>query len=629
MNKEERLEKLNSLFGTYKAEWLQDEIYNLFAEPSYFSDLKSSRPLVLQGGRGTGKTTVLKGLSYQGQYILHKENLESFDKNSFIGIYQKINTNQVRAFVDDEIPEKKWLKIFSHYFNLIICREMFQFLRWYGSKDLSAEQLSLKSCDNIRLSLNIDSKIPNQDILFEEIDKLLIKFQAKVNNLSIDGFDNLTLAGHPIEIVSQEIVNLHQFKNKMFFFLIDEYENLEDYQQKIINTLIKHTSAAFTFKIGVRERGWRIKHTLNSDEILQEPADYVRTIIDKPSKDDNIFFENFAKDVCQQRISLLMGYETSPENFKIENSLENITVEEEAILLQIEKSKHLAVYNNISPECQKIVEGLSPLYKFLISYWSNVHNEKLENSIKDYEKNKKGWNQRYENYKYELLFKIKKGRGKAGIQKYYSGWNTYIKLANGNIRYLMQLIYTAYFKHINDDQLLSTPVNVRHQTIAAQEVGEKNLIELEGLTKKGAEIITLLLGLGRIFNILSSSEGKTAPEQNQFDIEKSEDLNEDVKAIIDNSVMHLALVRSSGNKLSEDTDTRKQIYTVHPIFSAYFVFSYRKKRKIRLTQDSILELVKDSKASIKKIIRKYNLNKEESDLPQQMQIFGEFYDDKE
>ncbi|WP_442757035.1 ORC-CDC6 family AAA ATPase [Prevotella intermedia] len=27
------------------------------------------------------------------------------------------------------------------------------------------------------------------------------------------------------------------------------------------------------------------------------------------------------------------------------------------------------------------------------------------------------------------------------MQKYYAGWSTFVKLANGNIRYLMELIY--------------------------------------------------------------------------------------------------------------------------------------------------------------------------------------------
>ena len=61
-------EKLDQLCGSYKAEWLKKDIFKFFTEPYYFTILKSNYPGVLQGGRGTGKTTVLRGLSYLGQY---------------------------------------------------------------------------------------------------------------------------------------------------------------------------------------------------------------------------------------------------------------------------------------------------------------------------------------------------------------------------------------------------------------------------------------------------------------------------------------------------------------------------------------------------------------------------------
>ncbi len=63
-------EQLSQLFGGYRAEWLKEQVFELFTEPSYFPELKTPRPCILIGGRGTGKTTVLRGLSYEGQFAL-------------------------------------------------------------------------------------------------------------------------------------------------------------------------------------------------------------------------------------------------------------------------------------------------------------------------------------------------------------------------------------------------------------------------------------------------------------------------------------------------------------------------------------------------------------------------------
>ena len=40
MTLEHKLRKLDDLFGSYKAEWLNERIFRFFAEPSYFNALK-------------------------------------------------------------------------------------------------------------------------------------------------------------------------------------------------------------------------------------------------------------------------------------------------------------------------------------------------------------------------------------------------------------------------------------------------------------------------------------------------------------------------------------------------------------------------------------------------------------
>ncbi len=551
-NNKQALKKLNESFGSYRAEWLKGKIFDLFAEPSYFTALKDNRPCVLQGGRGTGKTTVLRGLSYQGQFVLHGSDISAFDKTDFIGVYHRVNTNHVRAFVGDSISEDNWKKIFGHYFNLIICREMLSFLRWHNEQNASDEQLNSHFCNLIAKSMCVQNDCNNLEDLLKGIDIEMYEFQAKVNNISDDLLPKLSMAGDPIKIVTENAISLAQFKDKMFYILLDEYENYEDYQQQIINTLIKHNTEYFTFKIGVRELGWRIKHTLNPSELLLDPADYVLIDIERTLGNES-HFSDFAKLVCQNRIRQILN---DGLNYEIEKSFGNLTMEQEADLLEVNETKYLKEYEFLAKEKMEIIKGLSNLYLFFIAYWANWHKMTLNEAVEDYSKFKVDWNTRYDNYKYEMLFKIRKGRGKRGIQKYYSGWNTYIKLANGNIRYLMELVYRAYEKHLNEGLELTSSLGYKNQTIAAQEVGLKNLMELEGLWKNGAQLTKLLLGFGRIFQILASVEGNFAPERNQFSIENSESLSGECQDLINAAVMNLALVRRPGSKLTEESHTK-------------------------------------------------------------------------
>ena len=98
-NSEELQKQLSDLFGSYRAEWLQEKVFDLYTEPRYFPELTTRQSCVLVGGRGTGKTTVLRGLSYLGQYALsQKVDASARQEPQFIGLYHRINTNHVAAF---------------------------------------------------------------------------------------------------------------------------------------------------------------------------------------------------------------------------------------------------------------------------------------------------------------------------------------------------------------------------------------------------------------------------------------------------------------------------------------------------------------------------------------------------
>jgi len=86
------------------------------------------------------------------------------------------------------------------------------------------------------------------------------------------------------------------------------------------------------------------------------------------------------------------------------------------------------------------------------------------------------------------------------------------------------------------------------------------------------------------------------------------------------------LVRYSGSKLSEETDTRGYDYMVHPIFSPFFIFSYRKKRKMKIFSHQLLDLIKRPKEAIRDILIQNKRNPEE-ELPDQLVLFKEFYAD--
>jgi hypothetical protein len=121
-------------------------------------------------------------------------------------------------------------------------------------------------------------------------------------------------------------------------------------------------------------------------------------------------------------------------------------------------------------------------------------------------------------------------------------------------------------------------------------------------------------------------EGHT-PEVNQFEIaDTGRDPSEEFAELMREAVMHLALHRVATTKRADETDMRSFDYFLHPIFAPFFVYSYRKKRKLKLSQEQIMGLVGPAAREMIGAILKES-GREESDmvLPEQLLLFGQYY----
>jgi hypothetical protein len=610
-------QQLSELFGNYKAEWLRERMFDLFTQPAYLPDLEDHRPCVLVGGRGTGKTTALRSLSYEGRFAFAKQDIAAIHSWEYFGFYYRVDTNRVTAFQGPELPTARWTKLFGHYINLLLCGQVITFLSWYNLLFPNEETLSSHSCERICVSLCMQ-RVGTLPTLREQLNLSKLQFESFLNNLSEDNIPLLSMQGVPVDELLAEIKKLPQFQPKHFFFLIDEYENFTDEQQVVINTLIKHSGSNYSFKIGVRELGWRMRATLNPNEQLNSPADYVRiNIADRlePS------FEQFAASICNQRLSQLVlqsGAKVPP----IDSLLPELNDDEEARLLGVDKAILDALERLPHDESIRGQQAeMSPLEFYAILNWAESRDKPLHEVLAQRIQRRQQWQDHYNNYRHALLFTIRKG--KSGIRKYYAGWGTFVQLSRSNIRYLLELVDLTLAFHEERSGRLVEPVNVEVQTLAAQYVGKKNLSELEGLSVFGANLTKLALGLGRVFQVLAQQLEGRRPEINQFHISETASSPRELTELITAAVMHLALVRDSGTKLDE-ADVRAYDYSLHPIFAPFFVFSYRRKRKLTLTPTQILGLVRNSHEAIRDILR-HNSITHDPPLPEQLQLFEAYY----
>ncbi len=621
-------EQLSSLFGSYKAEWLRDQIFDLFAEPSYLPELATARPCVLVGGRGTGKTTVLRGLTYEGQMALYGEGLNDPEDLPFVGLYYRVETSKVSYFNGPELQQREWERLFAHYLNLIFCNLIADFIEWYGEASATPIVISADECKRVADSLHL-GPVKNVSQLCDSLRVRSTKFEAAVNNVADSSNLALSMLGAPVEYFTSALLDLPQFSGKQFFILIDEYENFTDYQQQVLNTLIKHTKPAYTFKVGVRRLGWRVRSTLNQEERLISPADYVVVDIESRLQGN---FDTFAESVCNARLNQFEK-QSGESVLPVRDALASLTEDSEAELLGVGEVDFGQQLADPTDELARFFQNLTPLQKYFLFYWSRCKGSSLTKLTQEAYKEPRRFKTRYNNYKHAILYTIR--RGKSGVRKYYCGWEVFTKLASNNIRYLLELVDRSYVMHLKSDETLDANIRPQVQTQICQEVARKNLRELEGLSVDGAHLTKLLLGLGRIFQVMALQPEGHAPEVNQFDLSReTSDIggsgsseNIDVDRLLKAAVMHLVLLQSPGNKLADEGDTRDSDYMIHPIFSPFFEYSYRRKRKMKLAPGELGALVANPRETIRAILKRMGRNDNSGmELPPQLMLFSPYYE---
>jgi hypothetical protein len=589
------LERLNRALGQVRAEYeSDDDLYRRFAPPLYFNQLVGIAPSFLVGGRGTGKTTTLRSMSFGGQARVHS----SADPSRWdvIGSYWKVEPSVVSVFRGKGIDEDTWSQVFSHYLNLKLSSLVIEYAQWLERND-HVITLDLRKLTLFQRSINID---PVRDLndLIESIDLSMVDVESKLNgNISALRDLRLSVLGKPLDYLFSAVSGLEVDRHRPFMFCLDEYENLSSYQQRLLNTLIKQVGTSpYTFKIGVRNQLAIERETLVDQQPLQEPADFATVDIVSDLKGES--FEQFAMNVVGQRFALIDPNHDDPRQL-----LPSLSIEDEAALLGSARVKDELISDlesspHVSDEELRFAQQMSDLHACMVAKWADSHKETRLEVLRYAMTDPRKWSIRVGNYSYAMLFAIRENR--VGERKYYTGWRTYCQLADGNIRYMIRLVYEALRIHVIDGGTFDDPVSMTDQTRAAARVGDTTIRDLQGWSKQGAALTRLALGLGSIFGTLARELALATPEVDQFRVNYAgSDVSvTEVDALLGEAIGQGILLSFDGDKNARNSGaTRELDYQLHPVLAPYFVYSARRKRRMTIKADDIMALTQRDRAA--------------------------------
>ena len=610
------------MFGDNRAEWPATNFGGLFVTPTYLTKLEARRPCILVGGRGTGKTTALQSLKFDSCLERLKASGQSFGDQEYFGILIRINKNRVRSFHgSDGILD--WGKYFSHYFNLLACAELTFLTVWLQAQ--SGKTLSREFVQAIATDLGIlDFEGASAPELGVAIKNQISRLQLKVNNPNSPLEVVLSMAESPMRTFVDALEASGLSDGRTIFCCIDEYENLLDYQQAILNTYIKHAAPPLSYKIGVRKNGLRNRQTLDGQDLLKTPDDCYEIEIAEEG------FEHFARQVASVRLKAALDSGV-PVPEKLSAFLQEFTFAEEAEQLGAARIA-TAVLNELKDDkvAFDFFHSKPKSETYFLKYWQESESgTTIIDLAHDWIENEREWQVRLGNYGYASLFWLSKGNKGARIRKYYCGERVLLTLASGNIRYFLELIDGAVTHELSGEhkfpELLS--ISPKSQTLAAREVGERRLNQLEGLADHGVQLKRLVLAVGKVFFELAREPLGKTPEVTSFILSgKVEDISK-ISDMLSEGVGHLAFEVEPATKLTSKAETREDEYRLHRIFSAFFEISHRKKRRMTFDASDLIAVLGDrpGKAISSMLEDKPQVNEEE--LPEQLALFSAFYGD--
>ncbi|WP_431778488.1 ORC-CDC6 family AAA ATPase [Microbacterium aurantiacum] len=608
--------------GILRAENYESKaLFDVVERPDYWSQLEGRRACFLVGGRGTGKTTALRSLAFEGQSQLSGYDIVDWPA---VGFYWRIETSVVAAFNGSRIAEDDWARLFGHYVNLRLLLAVLEFVRWF--EQTQEHSLTVDGSDLALASASLSAPAATDLSEFASMVRLeLARFEAGLNQLrsEVDGL-TLSMLGKPVEHLLNALTEDPRLADQYFVFALDEYENLMPYQQRVINTLIKHAGdGRYTFKVGVKRGGIRDRSTLHPQEFLSAPADYIAIQVEDELRRQG--FSDFALRICDDRLQQIAGSDAS-----VADLFPDLSMDDEAALLggkrrRAELRAELKA-SGAAPSDLAQFDEMTLLAACMVGYWADAQRLPTPSVLAEAVAKPDRWANRVNNYGYAMLFTI---RASAGIKKFYAGWSVISHLSEGNIRSLLNTVNEALVRHIEAGNTLSQPISPQVQTSASEAVGQRAVFELAGLHVRGTELLRLVLSLGRIFGVLAAFPHGHTPEVTQFRVDWQESSDADsLRELLEAGVMHDALISFPGDKNSARSGQPKEHdYQLHPLFAPFFAYSYRRKRRITLGATDLLRLsTVNPQGTISKVLRR-NARNPGSALPEQLELLGDFFID--
>ena len=534
-------------------------------EAARYERIVETKPVILEGGRGSGKTMTLKSMLPQA--LVSRFGRERFDETNaaYFGVYLRFVPGSFATqsqSVEEIVGKDRCVALFLTETILKLTHALVGELDSCNSAAVvrrtnhQERQLVSEIAQIVRPSLPIDSQMADLNglmtLLLREI-----RFISDYVNRRIFGespnYEGVFLGVEDLKhICSVTVATYLEKPGTTVYFLLDEFENLLNFQKLVANSILKASeSGHYSVKISTKKAVLTTSMTLEGQEV-EEPHDYSSVDVDYNISDEQERrnYKELLTTICS-RILSHEGFSETAINKLLEPPLE----------------------------------------------WDGLDKDDLDKEMTKVFGDRPLTTEDRHRLGYAAVFRLHHQR--RGSRKQFAGFDDLVALSSGIIRLFLELAGLSYHFAMQEgtDVKRGKPIGRDHQTSAAYALSNYYLSTIRtNVATVGPQMQQLVIDLGDIFRA-KLLKHNSEPEGSRLAVHDPHRLEEpssrSARALLTEAVSHSIFQTPStrgGMRPKHLADIQPQEYVLNRVYSPCLAISPRVRWRTRVSAKDLTEL---------------------------------------
>ena len=262
------------------------------------------------GGKGTGKTHLLRYHSYQVARLRYpnESGLELVRRQKYLGIFIRAANVDPGRFEPDPVDMSKWQRLFGVYLELWLAERLLEALTDIQLTSSSADFSDHAVLEVLSRSLHGDvgEKFDSLTQFADWLQRERRMIDHAVDNAAFSGVLDVRVSfsiGGLCAPLGRALQKWHPLLSDVsLIFMIDEIENFSAFQQEVLNSLIRYAEGVITFRVSGRLYSVKTTATMSKGEENREGAEFKTTTLDDLLRNYREYGK-FARAFVKRRLS--------------------------------------------------------------------------------------------------------------------------------------------------------------------------------------------------------------------------------------------------------------------------------------------------------------------------------------